>query len=108
VSDRAGRKGRSTCFTQPGAIIVCALAIVMGSLYVTIYSFAVADPMPRHIDASFAELMAVLFAAVVAASLRLKKPATLHKRTMWGEGTEHQPWPHERQFFAAVAAPARP
>jgi hypothetical protein len=51
---------------------------------------------------------AVLFAAMVAASPRLEKPAALHKRTMWREGARHQPWPHERQFFAAVAAPARP
>jgi hypothetical protein len=34
------------------AIVVCALAIIMGSLYVTTYSFALADPMPRHIDAA--------------------------------------------------------
>jgi hypothetical protein len=51
---------------------------------------------------------AVLFAALVAASSRLEKSAALHKRTMRGEGAGHHPCTHERQFFAAVAAPARP
>jgi hypothetical protein len=34
------------------AILITTLAIVMGSLFVTTYSLALGDPVPRHIDAA--------------------------------------------------------
>jgi hypothetical protein len=34
------------------AIVICVLAIIMGSLYLTAYSFALGDPVPHRIDAA--------------------------------------------------------
>ena len=32
--------------------VIAAVAIVMGALFVTTYSLALGDPVPRHIDAA--------------------------------------------------------
>jgi hypothetical protein len=34
------------------AVVISALAIAMGSLFVTTYSLALGDPVPHHIDAA--------------------------------------------------------
>jgi hypothetical protein len=51
-SDTAGRPPRRQWTAVERAALVSALAIVMGSLFVTTYTLALGDPVPRRIDAA--------------------------------------------------------
>jgi uncharacterized membrane protein YfcA len=83
------------------AIVICVLAIIMGSLFITAYSLAIGDPMPHHTAAApsgatvtalreavyfpgyqhvrpiavLAAWAAVLVTAMLGASLRLRESA---------------------------------
>jgi hypothetical protein len=47
------RRVRDHTWTAPErAVLIAVVAIVMGSLFLTTYTLALGDPVPRHIDAA--------------------------------------------------------